>query len=167
MQMAKVRRAFFVATVCVSALRCTAFMSANIRGANVKGTNIKKLLELSVATDTANPSPRQDARKKPFTEDSALLIEVFHLFFHAQSPSHLVELLERQNGAQTHESDYFRFLFVFVFTRAMCIDVEACSHSIHALARACALFQERIRLNMGNRLEGLSSTQAEGKMSSR
>ena len=38
----------------------------------------------------------KDARKKPFTEDSALLVEVFHLLFHTQSPSHLVELLERR-----------------------------------------------------------------------
>ena len=35
----------------------------------------------------------QDARKKPFTEDSALLVEIFHLLLSGQSPSHLAHLL--------------------------------------------------------------------------
>jgi hypothetical protein len=35
----------------------------------------------------------RDARKKPFSEDAALLVETFHLLFASQSPSRLVKTL--------------------------------------------------------------------------
>ena len=55
---------------------------------------VKMLHDLRVLDALAQMA--KDSRKKPFSEDSALLIETFHLLFASQSPSQLTRVLRKE-----------------------------------------------------------------------
>ena len=57
----------------------------------LRASTVKMLGELRVTRCLAQMA--RDARKKPFSEDAALLVETFHLLFASQSPSRLVKTL--------------------------------------------------------------------------
>ena len=57
----------------------------------LRASTVKMLSELRVLRCLAQMA--RDARKKPFSEDAALLVETFHLLFASQSPSRLAQIL--------------------------------------------------------------------------
>ena len=57
----------------------------------LRASTVKMLGELRVTRCLAQMA--RDARKKPFSEDAALLVETFHLLFASQSPSRLARVL--------------------------------------------------------------------------
>ena len=63
-------------------------------------TNLVKMLhELKILSALAQMA--RDSRKKPFSEDSTLLIETFHLLFASQSPSQLNRVLQKGVAEET------------------------------------------------------------------
>ena len=76
----------------------------------LRASTVKMLSELRVLRCLAQMA--RDARKKPFSEDAALLVETFHLLFASQSPSRLAKALRRDEsvsddaaGAGAEEDD--------------------------------------------------------------
>ena len=67
----------------------------------LRASVVKMLSELRVLRCLAQMA--RDSRKKPFSEDAALLVETFHLLFASQSPSRLAKTLTR--GERVSDGD--------------------------------------------------------------
>ena len=67
----------------------------------LRASTVKMLGELRVTRCLAQMA--RDARKKPFSEDAALLVETFHLLFASQSPSRLARVLADADASNKSE----------------------------------------------------------------